>query len=96
MALLLAFASLLLLAVLVSSRAHRTVLSTAALFLVGGFVLGTGSLGLIDIHQDDEIVSVLGELALFSVLFSDGMRVGLPSSAAPGDSRDAPWSSDSR
>lgn len=78
MDLLLAFASLLLLAVLVSSLAHRTVLSTAALFLVGGFVLGSGSLGVIDIHADDEIVSVLAELALFSVLFSDGMRVGLP------------------
>ncbi len=78
MALLLAFASLLLLAVLVSSLAHRTVLSTAALFLVGGFVLGSGSLGVINVHADDEIVSVLAELALFSVLFSDGMRVGLP------------------
>src|SRR5690349_20997479 len=78
MELLLAFAGLLLLAVLVSSLAHRTVLSTAAVFLVGGFVLGEGSLGVIDIRPDDQLVAVLAELALFSVLFTDGMRVGLP------------------
>lgn len=78
MELLLAFAALLLLAVLVSSLAHRTVLSTAALFLVGGFVLGEGSLGVLDIRPGDQLVAVLAELALFSVLFSDGMRVGLP------------------
>lgn len=78
MELLLAFAILLLVAVLVSSLAHRTVLSTAALFLVGGFVLGEGSLGIIDIQPEDEIVATLAELALFSVLFTDGMRVGLP------------------
>jgi NhaP-type Na+/H+ or K+/H+ antiporter len=76
--LLLAFAGLLLLAVLVSSLAHRTVLSTAALFLVGGFVLGEGSLGVLHVEAGDELVAVLAELALFSVLFTDGMRVGLP------------------
>ena len=78
MELLLAFAALLLVAVLVSCLAHRTVLSTAALFLVGGFVLGEGSLGVLEIQPGDELVAVLAELALFSVLFSDGMRVGLP------------------
>ncbi len=77
MDLLLAFAGLLLLAVLVSSLAHRTVLSTAALFLVGGFLLGDGTLGVLDIAPDDEIVAGLAELALFSVLFTDGMRVGV-------------------
>lgn len=60
-----------------SSLAHRTVLSTAALFLVGGFLLGDGTLGVLDIAPEDEIVSGLAELALFSVLFTDGMRVGL-------------------
>lgn len=75
--LLLAFAALLLLAVLVSSLAHRTVLSTAALFLVGGFVLGEGTTGVLDLRPEDELVSALAELALFSVLFTDGMRVGL-------------------
>jgi Kef-type K+ transport system membrane component KefB len=40
MTLLLAYSAVLLLAVLVSAVAHRTVLSTAVLFLVAGFVLG--------------------------------------------------------
>ncbi|GAA4192355.1 cation:proton antiporter [Microbispora amethystogenes] len=75
-ALLPAFAGLLLLAVLLSSLANRTILSTAALFLVAGFVLGDGALGLVSVAPDDEIVGTLAELALFAVLFTDGMRVG--------------------
>ena len=77
-ALLLVFSLLLLTAVLVSNLAHRTVVSTAALFLIGGFVLGEGSLGVIKIEPGDPLVAELAELALFSVLFTDGMRVGLP------------------
>lgn len=75
--LLLSFAVLLLVAMLVSERAHRTVLSTAVLFLVGGFVLGDGVLGVVDVEAGDPLVSTLAELALFSVLFTDGMRVGI-------------------
>jgi len=75
--LLLCFAFLLLVAVLVSELAHRTILSTAVLFLLGGFVLGPGVLGVIDLDVRDPIVGTLAELALFSVLFTDGMRVGL-------------------
>ncbi|MFI0425253.1 cation:proton antiporter [Spongiactinospora sp. 9N601] len=76
MTLLTAFAGLLLLAVLLSSLAHRTILSTAALFLVAGFVLGDGALGVLSLTPGDELVGGLAELALFAVLFSDGMRVG--------------------
>ncbi|MFF0311747.1 cation:proton antiporter [Streptosporangium sp. NPDC004379] len=76
MVLLLAFAALLLLAVLISSLANRTILSTAALFLVAGFVLGDGVLGVVPLAAGDEVVSTLAELALFAVLFTDGMRVG--------------------
>ncbi|TQJ33663.1 sodium/proton antiporter (CPA1 family) [Arthrobacter sp. SLBN-122] len=75
-ALLLSFAVLLLIGVLISERAHRTVLSTAVLFLVGGFLLGPGALGFITVSAGDPIVGALAELALFSVLFTDGMRVG--------------------
>jgi len=75
--LLLSFAALLLVGVLVSERANRTVLSTAVLFLLGGFVLGSGVTDVLLIEPDDSIVSTLAELALFSVLFTDGMRVGL-------------------
>ena len=74
--LLLAFSGVLLVAVLVSSLAHRTILSTAVLFLVAGFLLGDGVLGVISIGEGDDSVSVLAELALFAVLFTDGMRVG--------------------
>ena len=75
--LLVCFAALLVVGVLLSELANRTVLSTAVLFLVGGFVLGPGVLGVLDVRSGDPAVSVLAELALFSVLFSDGMRVGV-------------------
>jgi sodium/hydrogen antiporter len=75
--LLLSFAGLLLVAVLISERAHRTVLSTAVLFLLGGFVLGPGVGGVLDVRPETPLVAGLAELALFSVLFTDGMRVGL-------------------
>ncbi|MGA8047566.1 MAG: cation:proton antiporter [Dermatophilaceae bacterium] len=74
--LLLVFAGTLLVAVLISARAHRTVLSTAVLFLAVGILLGDGSLGLISLQPDDDVVFILAELALFTVLFTDGMRVG--------------------
>jgi NhaP-type Na+/H+ or K+/H+ antiporter len=74
--LLLAFAGVLLLAVLVSSLAHRTILSTAALFLLAGFVLGPETTGVLELAPDSPIVATLAELALFTVLFTDGMRVG--------------------
>lgn len=76
MVLLLAYSVVLLLAVLVSALAHRTVLSTAVLFLVAGIVLGDGVTGVVDLQPQDGIVAILAELALFAVLFSDGMRVG--------------------
>ena len=72
----------LLLAVLVSERAERSVLSTAVLFLVAGFVAGDGMLGIVALAPGNKVVAVLAELALFSVLFTDGMRVGLRDLAA--------------
>ena len=76
MTLLLAFSVLLLIGVLLSGIAHRTILSTAVLFLVGGFVLGAGVLGVLDFAPDDPLVSGLASLALFAVLFTDGQKVG--------------------
>jgi hypothetical protein len=46
----LVFALLLLAGVLISERASRTVLSTAVLFLLGGFVIGQGVTGLVPLH----------------------------------------------
>jgi NhaP-type Na+/H+ or K+/H+ antiporter len=74
--LLLAFAAVLLVAVLVSALAHRTILSTAVVFLVAGFVLGPETTGVLDLDAGSPIVATLAELALFAVLFTDGMRVG--------------------
>ncbi len=76
--LLLLYAVALLVAVLISARAHRTVLSTAVLFLVVGIVAGDGSLGIVNLKPDDPLVLWLAEAALFAVLFTDGMRLGWP------------------
>ncbi|GAA1803900.1 cation:proton antiporter [Luedemannella flava] len=76
MTLLLTYALVLLLAVLVSALAQRTVLSTAVLFLLAGFVVGDGMLGVVSVTPDSPVVASLAELALFAVLFTDGMRVG--------------------
>ncbi|MBQ0986987.1 cation:proton antiporter [Streptomyces sp. F63] len=73
---LLAFAVVLLIAVLVSSLAHRTILSTAALFLVAGFLLGKETTGVLQLTADSPLVESFAELALFAVLFTDGMKVG--------------------
>lgn len=77
MSTLLVFASTLLVAVLVSNLAQRSVLSTAVLFLAVGFAVGGGALGLVSLRPHDELVGLLAELALFSVLFTDGMRIGV-------------------
>ena len=75
MILILVFAGALLVAVLFSGLAERTVLSTAVFFLLVGFVAGTA--GVLHLEPGDPMVSRLAELALFSVLFTDGMRVGV-------------------
>jgi NhaP-type Na+/H+ or K+/H+ antiporter len=74
---LLTFAVTLLVAVLVSELAHRTVLSTAVLFLAAGFAVGEGALNLVLLQPRAPLVTTLAGLALFSVLFTDGMRVGV-------------------
>ncbi|MFI6010087.1 cation:proton antiporter [Streptomyces sp. NPDC051243] len=69
------FGVALLIAVLLSGLAARTVLSTSLLFLVGGALVSDGFLGLIHITPDSEIVAVTADLALFAVLFTDGQHV---------------------
>ena len=77
MATLLLYALALLLAVLLSDLAYRSILSTAVLFLVVGFACGSGGLGIIGLDPDSPAVRILADLALFSILFTDGMRVDL-------------------
>lgn len=73
MLLLLIFGILLYIAVLFSHRTERGVLSTAVLFLVGGFVVGESALGLIHLKPDAPFIQPLTEIALVAVLFVDGM-----------------------
>ena len=77
MTVLFVFALTLLVAVLVSELADRSVLSTAVLFLVAGFLAGDGMFGVIESRPDNPVVASFAELALFSILFSDGMKVGV-------------------
>ncbi len=76
MALVLVFAATLLAAVLLSGLAERTVLSTAVLFLVVGFLAG-GVANFLTLRPEDPLTTHLAELALFAVLFTDGMCVGV-------------------
>ncbi len=78
MVLVVVFGVALLVAVLLSGLAARTVLSTSLLFLLGGALVSDGFLGLIHITPDSEIVSATADLALFAVLFTDGMHVSFP------------------
>jgi len=75
MTLLLAFAATLMIAVLISALAERTVLSTTVLFLAAGILLGRGVLGGLP-ALNPNVLATISELALFSVLFTDGMRAG--------------------
>ncbi len=72
---LLAFGVLLLAAVLLSELAEQGVFSLSVLFLVGGVVVGMS--GLLAIPPQDPALGQVFELALFAVLFTDGMHFSL-------------------
>jgi NhaP-type Na+/H+ or K+/H+ antiporter len=71
-----AFAVVLLIAVLISGIVHRTILSTAVLFLVAGYVLGDDLFGVVSVTTDNPVLEQFVVLALFAVLFTDGMLIG--------------------
>jgi sodium/hydrogen antiporter len=83
--LLLIYAVTLAVAVLISGRAERTVLSTAVLFLVVGIVTGNSGLHIINFKPESSIVYYVAQIALFSVLFTDAMRL------APDHLREGRW-----
>lgn len=66
------FGSALLVAVLTSSLASRSPLSTSAVFLVAGLLAGPLALDLF--QATDEVVEWAAELALFAILFTDGQH----------------------
>jgi len=74
---LLVFAMMLVAAVLLSEYASRTLVSTSVLFLGAGYLAGPDALGLMEVDAEGPILEHLAEIALFSVLFTDGMQAGL-------------------
>ncbi|MFM8599896.1 MAG: cation:proton antiporter [Mycobacterium sp.] len=77
MVLVLAFGIVLLISVSLSGVAARTVFSTALLCLSIGALIGPGGLGFIPLTAQDDIVSVLADIAMFTVLFTDGQRANI-------------------
>jgi NhaP-type Na+/H+ or K+/H+ antiporter len=73
----LVFAAVLLLAVLVSALAKRSVLSTAVVFLAAGFLCGPALFDLIPVDARGGLVARFAELALFSILFTDAMHLSV-------------------
>ena len=77
MVLVLAFGLVLLISVSLSGIAARTVFSTALLCLALGALIGPGGLGFIPLTAQDDIVSVLADIAMITVLFTDGQRANV-------------------
>lgn len=76
-ALILVFGVTLMLVVLLSERADRTVLSASVLFLGVGFLLGGAGLGWLQLSARDEVSAEFAELALFVILLVDGSQLSL-------------------
>ena len=71
----LVFGALLIVGALGSGLAHRSFLSMTAVFVVAGFVLGDGGLGVLEFDADGAFVEDLATVALIVILFRDGLEV---------------------
>jgi NhaP-type Na+/H+ or K+/H+ antiporter len=60
---------------LVSGIARRSFVSLVALFVLAGFALGDGGLGVLEFDATGGFVSVLAVVALVVILFRDGLEV---------------------
>jgi NhaP-type Na+/H+ or K+/H+ antiporter len=69
------FGAVLICGALLSGLAHRSFLSLTALFVITGFVLGEGGLGVIEIDPTSDFVADLAVVALVVILFRDGLEV---------------------
>ena len=69
------FGVLLMLGALVSGIARRSFLSLTAAFVVAGFLVGQGGLGLLDLDPTSGFVQGLAVVALVLILFRDGLEV---------------------
>ena len=79
-----------------SELADRSILSVGVLFLAAGVVLGPAGSGVLAITTDSPVVIRLSEYALFSVLFTDGMKIPLRDLSQRRHLREEPWLSDFR
>lgn len=69
------FGVLLFCGALVAGLVHRTFLSLTAAFVVTGFVLGQGVLGVLEFNAQSGFVEILAVVALILILFRDGLEV---------------------
>jgi sodium/hydrogen antiporter len=69
------FGVLLMAGALVAGLARRSFLSLTAGFVVAGFLLGDGGLGLLDLDPRSDFVQGLAVIALVLILFRDGLEV---------------------
>jgi sodium/hydrogen antiporter len=69
------FGVLLMLGALVSGIARRSFLSLTAAFVVAGFLVGQGGLGILDLDPSSDFVQGLAVVALILILFRDGLEV---------------------
>jgi NhaP-type Na+/H+ or K+/H+ antiporter len=76
MKLLLLYGVFLYIATLLSARIQRSVLSTAVIFLIAGYVAGPAVLNLVP--RDPDFMARFVEAAMVTVLYTDGMRVNWP------------------
>ena len=72
---LLVFGAVLMGGALLSGLAHRSFLSLTALFVLTGFLLGEGGVGVLHIDPGSGFVAVLATVALVVILFRDGLEV---------------------
>jgi sodium/hydrogen antiporter len=72
---LLVFGALLMIGAVLSGVARRSFLSLTAVFVLVGFALGHGGLGVLEFDPTSGFVSALATVALIVILFRDGLEV---------------------
>ena len=69
------FGGLLMFGALISGLVHRSFLALTAIFVLIGFVLGKGALGVLELDAGSGFVEILAITALIVILFRDGLEV---------------------
>ena len=62
---------------LISGRLEGTVLTAPLMFVVFGFIVGDGTLGLVSMDTNHETIHIIAELTLILVLTADAARLDL-------------------